>query len=207
MMMHGGDEAGVAACFDDRATLESSQLRAGGSTPGAFADAFNAEMKKLTTPGPLLIVLHGVNVGSLAPKVASLGALKPLTLGVGFDGDPASMSFSIIGRTVQIPATSIAFQLKFVAPANDAVLPVSSVQLTGTLASACATLNISAMKLLVPASAASIAFHGSTVGALMGTPTASILGGTNNAWPLDLSGLASEILALVAEDAGTGGPK
>jgi hypothetical protein len=201
MMMHG--EAGVATCSNDRASFESSALRAGGSTPAAFADAFNAEMKKLTTPGPLLILLHGVNEGSLAPKVATLGALKPLTLGVGFDGAPASVSFSIgTARSIQIPLTSIAFQLKFVAPATEAVLPVSSVQLTGQLASACASLTISAMKLLVPASAGSIAFHGSTVGALMGTPTAGILGGSNNAWPLDLSGVATEVLALVAEDAG-----
>jgi hypothetical protein len=203
MMMHG--EAGVAACSNDRASLNSSELRAGASTPAAFADAFNAEMKKLTTPGPLLILLRGVNDGSLAPKIASFGALKPLSLGVGFDGASADVPFTIgAGRSVQIPAISIAFQLKFVAPANDAVLPVSSVELAGKLASACSSLNISSMKLLVPASASSIAFHGSTVGALMGAPTASILGGSNNAWPLELSGVANEVLALIAEDAGAG---
>jgi hypothetical protein len=201
--MHG--EAGVAPCSNDTATLDSHALLAGGATPAAFTDAFNAEMKKLTTPGPLLIVLHGVNEGSTATKVASLGPLMPLMLGVGFASTPANMPFTIgAGGALQIPATSIAFQLKFVAPADDVLLPVSSVELTGKLASACASLSITSMKLLMPTSASAVAFHGSTVGALMGTPTESILGGTNNAWPLQLSGVANDVLALIADDAGGG---
>ena len=77
--------------------------------------------------------------------------------------------------------------------------------MTGTLTGACTSLTISTLTLLVPAAAGNIAFGGSTVAALMGTATASAQGGTNNAWPLELSGKARDVLAVLPEDAG-GGP-
>jgi len=204
IVMHGDASPGM--CTSDRATLGSSSLQAAGGTPTAFADAFNAELMKLTSGGPFLLVLSGVNDGSNVPKTASFGPLEVLQDGVGFEEAPAVVPFSSDGaHMIQVPKKDAAFALRFIAPASPAMIPVGSVEMSGALASTCTSLTISTLKMLVPATASGVAFHGSTVGALMGTPTAGVQGGTNNAWPLELSGKAKQVSAIIFEDAG-GGP-
>lgn len=203
MVMHG--DASAAMCSRDRATLGGSGLLAAGATPPTFAAAFNAEVTNLKTGGPFLLVLSGVNQGSSGPQTASFGALDVLPDGVGFAGPPAVVPFSIEGvRMIQIPMKDAVFDLRFVAPASPATIPVASVEMTGALANACTSMTIATLRMLVPATASGIAFHGSTVGALMGTPTASVQGGANNAWPLELSGKVKQVTAIIPEDAGEG---
>ena len=114
-LMHG--DATPAMCSGNRATLSSEGLRAAGATPIAFADAFNAELMKLRTPGPFLVVLSGVNPGSSTPKTASFGALDVVADGVGFADPPAMVPFSIAGdRTVEIAKHDAAFGLNSLLP-------------------------------------------------------------------------------------------
>jgi len=197
------EEAGPVQCSNDRAALGSSTLLAAGATPAAFAQAFNAELLSLPTPGPLLMIFSGVNAGSLATKTASLGALTLAPGGVDFDGSHADVPFSVDGMGVlKIAKSDAAFGIRFIPPASDVMIPVASVELTGTLENGCVSFTIASLKLFVPATAASVAFHGSTVGALMGSPTAGVQGGSNNAWPLELAGDVVQVNAVLNEDAG-----
>jgi hypothetical protein len=70
------------------------------------------------------------------------------------------------------------------------------------LANACSSLSQAKLRLLVPASAGGVAFHGSSVGDLMGPPTESWAGNPTAAWPLELSGTAQEVYAVGIVDAG-----
>jgi hypothetical protein len=197
------EEAGPALCSRDRASMGSITLVAGGATPPNFAAAFNAELLKLTTPGPLLMVFSGVNQGSTAPKTASLGALAVTPEGVSFAGAHAEAPFSMgPAGLVTIAKSNASFELRFNAPASNSMIPVASVELTGTLENGCVALTISSLKLLVPATAGSIAFHDSTVGVLMGAATASVQGGSNNAWPLELAGEVRQVYAVLNDEAG-----
>jgi len=199
------EDAGAAQCPNDQATLGSGTLTAAGATPPAFAAAFNAELLKLSIPGPFFMVFSGVNQGSSAPKTVSLGALAVTANGVAFAGAHVDVPFSMgPSGAVKIAMTDANFDLRFVAPASDAMIPVASVELSGTLGNACVSLTVSSMTLLVPATAGAIAFHGSTVGALMGTPTAGVQGGSNNAWPLEIAGKVKQVYAAVSDDAGDG---
>lgn len=199
------EDAGAAACLDDRAAMGSGTLVAAGATPADFAAAFNAELLKLPTPGPFLMILSGVNPGSTASKTASLGALTVTSTGVDFAGAHAEVPFTTgpSGR-VEIARSDANFALRFIAPASDAMIPVASAELSGTLGNACVSLTITSLKLLVPATAGAFAFHGSTVGALMGTPTASVQGGSNNAWPLEIAGKVKEVSLASHQEAGDG---
>ncbi|HKQ67931.1 MAG TPA: hypothetical protein VJT73_01265 [Polyangiaceae bacterium] len=196
-------EGGVTvACPNDRATLGSNELRAGGATPTAFANAYNLELDALQTAGPMLLTLSGVNAGSSATKTASFGALEASGRGAGFDGSPATAPFELDGaRRVRIAPRVAAFGLRFVPPASAAIIPAGSIELTGTLANACTSLVIAKLALLVPASAGAVAFHGSTVAALMG-PTTATIERANDAWPLELTGKAQQVLSSIGIDGG-----
>jgi hypothetical protein len=176
---------GNGGCTNDRVALGSIRLMAGGATPSAFADAYNAELMALTTGGPLLIALSGVDGATTAHR-ADLGALAESgQQGVTFAGGHAAVPFS----------TEAPFELKFVPPATSVLLPIAAVALDSALTAGCGALAVTKMKLLVPASAGNIAFHGGTVAALMGAPTEGYGGGTANAWPLELSGTAQRVFA------------
>jgi hypothetical protein len=169
-------------------------LLAGGATPSPFAEAYNAELAALTTPGPVLLLLTGVSPASSAHR-ADIGALLSNSQGVGFASPPAQLPFSSDGSgAIHIALAPASFALKFVAPANDVQVPVVSISLDGALATGCGALVVSKMKLLVPSSASSLAFHGSTMGALMGSPTETY-GNGSMAWPLELSGTAQRVYA------------
>ncbi len=202
VVVHG--DASAAACAHDRATLGSRDLLAGGSTPEHFAEAYNAELSNLTTGGPFLLVLSGVNDGSVAAKVATLGALKTTPKGSAFAETPAEVPFTMpAARSVRIAKNATTFELGFDAQAPDAgaLVPVVSVELTGKLSSGCSALTTN-LKLLIPVSSSAVAFHGSTIGALMGPPSEAVHGGANDAWPLELAGTASRVFTVVLGDGG-----
>jgi hypothetical protein len=173
-------------------------MRAGASTPAAFADAYNAELALLRGPGPMLIVLRGVNDGTPRARIAAFGALdaSDASAGVRFANGHAEVPFTLTPmRALQIAPSDASFTLKFSPPASDAEVPVGSVELAGTLAPDCGELVVTQAKLLVPATAGAVAFHGSTLGALMGAATETYRGQTNAAWALELAGTAKEVYA------------
>jgi hypothetical protein len=200
------DDAGEisASCLGDRVAL-GSRMAAAGSTAAPFANAYNAELRLLKGPGPMLIVLRGVND---PPKVgvAAFGALDASEAGTGvrFAGTPAEVPFTISAkRTIDIARADVSFVLKFTPPASDAELPIGSVEISGALAPGCSELTLTKAKLLVPATAGAVAFHGSTIAALMGAPTETYQGQPASAWSLELSGTARQVYAPgVLEDGG-----
>src|SRR5882672_5553797 len=97
-------------------------------------------------------------------------------------------------RAVRIDQSDAPFDLSFGPSA--AALPAVSVTLSGMLANACSSLSQAKLRLLVPATAGSLSFHGSSVADLMGPPTESWGGNPSAAWPLDLSGTAQEVYAV-----------
>jgi hypothetical protein len=195
-----------ARCRYDRVALASAQLLAGGSTPAAFAAAYNAELATLRTAGPFLLLLSGVNESVASAWVGSFGALaEPLEAGesAGFAGAHADVPYTLgIGRAVTVARHDAAFELKFLPPSSDALVPVVSVELSATLSAACGWLSIDRAKLLIPASGGGVAFHGSTIANLMGAPTESFGGQPASAWPLELGGTAQAIYAPAALDDG-----
>jgi len=193
-------------CAGNLATLGSANLRAGGATPPAFAAAYNADLNVLPGPGPMLLIFSGVNDETPASWIASFGALDATggTSGVHFAGRHANVAFRLgAPKSILIAPTEAAFELKFSAPASDALIPVVAIELSGALASGCGSLAVSRARLLVPATAAAITFHQSTIGALMGPATEAYRGEAARAWPLELSGKANQTYAPGAlSDAG-----
>jgi hypothetical protein len=176
--------------------LGSIRLFAGGATPAAFADAYNSELVLLTNAGPLLIALSGVSGTSDAPR-ADLGALGESAQGGAiFAGGHVAVPFSVdAAGTIRVAMTEAHFELQFVAPASAGLLPIAAVSLDSALGGGCSELAVMKMKLLVPATAGSMAFHGSTVAGLMGAAGENYGGGSGNAWPLELSGTAQRVFA------------
>jgi hypothetical protein len=183
-------------------------LLAGGSTPASFAEAYNAELAALHGPGPLLIVLSGVNDANPARWIASFGALDASRAGAGirFAGSHADVGFAMDAvRSVQIAPTSANFDLKFTPPANDTMVPAGSIELAATFGIGCGSLVITRAKLLVPNTAGGVAFHGSTIAALMGPATEVYRGQPASAWPLELAGTAKQVYAPGVLDDGDAG--
>jgi hypothetical protein len=194
-------------CTKNRGTFGSSGLRAGGATPSAFATAYNAELDASVGAGPLLIVLSGVNDSTPPSWVGSFGGLTARDGGgVGFLGVHAEVAFTIgAARAIQIAPSDATFELNFDPPAGDVSLPIVGIELAGTLSNGCGSLSVTKAKLLVPTSAGTIAFHGSTIAALMGAPTETRGGQAASAWALELAGTAPEVNAPSVLD--DGGPQ
>jgi hypothetical protein len=199
------NEAGPprTACAGDMATLGSSQLVAGGATPPAFAAAYNAELSSINSPGPFLLALTGVNGPLPSDRIALFGALGRTPQGaVTFAGSRAVVPFSMgEDRAIEIATSEAPFDLRF-APPSEALLPVVSLRLSGILANVCSSLAVTILTLLVPASAGSATFHGSTLASLMGAPTEPWAGAPAGAWLLQLSGVAQQVYAVGILDAG-----
>jgi len=189
-------------CAGDLAALGTNRLLAGGATPARFAEAYNGELMALSSPGPFLLALTGVNETTPSGWIAVLGALGRAAGGaVTFGGTRAAIPFSMSAeRAIRIDPSGAQFVLSF-APST-AAIPAVSVALSGMLANACSSLSQAKLRLLLPASAGVVSFHGSTVGELMGPPTESWGGNAAAAWPLELSGTAQEVYAVGIVDAG-----
>jgi hypothetical protein len=204
------DASDPAPCANNRAALGSIRLRAGGATPAPFAAAYNAELDALLGPGPLLIVLRGVNDTRSTAWIAAFGALAPgdPSTGVTFASAHVEVPFTLgADRSVQVAPSSSSFELRFAPPASDVMIPVGSIELAGVLSRECGSLVMTKAKLLVPAIAGSLAFHGSTIGALMGAPTEALGGQASAAWALEILGTAKQVYAPgILEDGGAERP-
>jgi hypothetical protein len=204
-ILHDDASTNAVPCTGNRASF-GSRLQAGGATPAAFAQAYNAELDALRGPGPFLLVLLGVNDPMPGAWVGALGALDPGDAGAGarFADDHAVVRFTLgAARSIQIPATDASFRLKFAPPASDALVPVVSVALSGTLTPGCGSLAMTKAKFLVPQAAGSVSFHGSTIAALMGAPTETWQGQAASAWLFELEGTAKQVYAPgVLDDGG-----
>ena len=198
VIIHQDGPSGAAACANNLTALGSNRLLAGGATPADFAAAYNAELAAANTPGPVLFAFYGVNDTSLLVWIAAVGALEPgdAGAGVGFAGNHAEVPFTLAAnRSLRISAIAADFELKLLAPSGSVLLPIGSIALDGALSVGCGSLAIDKATLLVPVRAGALPFHGSTVEALMGPPTETLRGVPRAAWPLELSGKASQVYA------------
>jgi hypothetical protein len=188
---------GGPACANDLTAVGSNRLLAGGTTPPDFAAAYNAELLASNTAGPLLFAFYGVNDTNLLGWIASVGALEPGDAGgVGFAGMHADVPFTLSpDRTLHIAAILADFELELSTPTSKLTLPLGSIALDGALSVGCGALTVEKATLLVPVRAGPSMFHGSTIEALMGPPTETLRGVAHGAWPLVLSGKASQVYA------------
>jgi hypothetical protein len=159
-------------------------------TPAAFADAYKAEVASMSDPGPMLIVLKFTSpvdswFGSLVPNGSSgdyefgeTPAEVPITLSPAF--------------SLSVPSTQVQFSLHFDTSDTHADIPVIAVQAGGILSTACDSIGFDYLYLAIPASAGNIAFHGSTVGALMGPPSGG-QNGNPSGWPIGFIGGAKAV--------------
>ena len=185
------------ACANNLTAVGSNRLLAGGATPAAFAAAYNAELLASNTAGPLLFAFYGVNDTNLLGWIASVGALEPGDAGgVGFGGRHADVPFILSSdRSLHIAAILADFELVLSTPTSKLTLPLGSIALDSALSIGCGALTVEKATLLVPIRAGASMFHGSTVEALMGPPTETLRGVARSAWPLVLSGKASQVYA------------
>jgi len=200
----GGVEAGDAApdvgldvvvvvdtCPMAELAVSSKGLSAGGATPADFATAFNEEVAAMTNPGPMLMRFHGLDAESEAGWLLDIGPLQLVGAGptVEFGATPATVPFRL-GEMHAIFAEQVdaSFVLRFAG--GD--IPVVQFGAGGQLDDPCETFMVEQLKMLVPATAADIPFHGSTVGTLMGVPDQDYGGEKANAWMLELSGMAAK---------------
>jgi hypothetical protein len=144
----------------------------------------------------MLMVFNGLNSLDSSKWILQVG---PLVLGdaadvVSFASTPAQVPFQLgEGFTINFPDTATSFTMRFATATTTADLPIASIAVSGGFDSTCSTLNVETVYMYVPATAAALPFHGSTVGALMGTPDQNINGGKANAWLLSLSGKAQPV--------------
>jgi hypothetical protein len=188
---------GGPACANDLTAVGSNRLLASGTTPPDFAAAYNAELLASSTAGPLLFAFYGVNDTNLLGWIASVGALAPSDGGgVGFAGGHADVPFTLsLDRSLHIAAIAADFELELGIATSKLTLPLGSIALDGALSIGCGALTVEKATLLVPVGAGTSIFHGSTVEALMGPPTETLRGVAHSAWPLELSGTASQVYA------------
>jgi len=174
----GGTTIGCAA---DTALLGKLTLTPSSSTPKAFVDAWNSEMAKLPHGG-LLLELRGLTGSTLAAKLA-VGSPKPTTP-IAFVDVPApgvvDLSFNVSTRVLSGPRQDVSTML------FDSKLFVGALAFRGTLDAKCTSATAVTLTLLVPVTAGSSPFGGSTISALLGAPNDVIT--PTDAWRIELSG-------------------
>ncbi len=188
----------IDRCAATYAAFGTQGLIAGGITSKAFAAAYNKEVATLAYPGPMLLAFKGVNGTDASKHKLRVGGLELFGGGpeVRFQGPTAEVSFEMgTGVTLKVPDQLASFKLHF---AND--IPVVAIRVTAA-AGDCTELSVDSLMLLISESAKDIAFGGSTVGALMGTPPIAADAGAGPAiWPLELLGSDKKVTV------GGGGP-
>lgn len=187
----------IDRCAAPYAAFGTKGLVAGGTTPKTFATAYNKEVEALAYPGPMLLAFKGVNETDGSKHKLRVGGLALFGTGpeVRFQGPTAEVNFEMnVGITLKVPDQLATFKLHF---AND--IPVVAIRVTAT-AGDCTEISVDSLMLLIPDTAKDIAFGGSTVGALMGTPIAPDAGAGPSVWPLELLGSDKKVTV------GGGGP-
>ncbi len=196
-------------CALDEVALASGRLVSTGATPAAFAAAYDAAVTTPPSAGPLLAVFDGLTaLGDPSLHLVRVGPRGTTEAGAGDDflDTPATIAFDLPApRHVIIPYTEAGFALAVPVGGSVRMLPVVAIELDGTFDDECGVLTVGHLRMLVPSSASAIAFGAQTVGQLMGTTTATYAGGTQTAWPLELTGVATEVMFAPGPPKGVGG--
>lgn len=205
----GGDDAGVEAgddaapdagldvvvvvdtCGVAERSLTTKQLYAVGATPQDFVTAFNDEVAAMTQPGPFLMRFRGLDSDNTAGWLLDLGPLELIGGGpaVGFASTPATIPFRLGEQhAVYAEPADASFALHF----DTVDLPVVRFEGGGQFDDPCDTMFTEQLRLLIPATAAALPFHGSTVGTLLGQPDQDYGGNKASAWLIELAGTADK---------------
>ncbi len=183
-------------CSTPYMAFGTKSLVAGGMTPAAFATAWNAEVAKMTYPGPLLLAFTGVNAKVAANWKLKLGplALEGAGPNVKFAATPAEVPFTMgTSITLTVPDAVATFTMRFATDSTTVDLPASGVRVTGS-APGCTELSVDSFLIMIPESAKDLPFAGSTVGALMGSPISGTGdAGTASFFVLELMGSSTDV--------------
>lgn len=167
------DAALPVTCASSAIAFGTKEFVAAGTTPKAFADAFNAELAAMTYPGPALFVFRGLDGKDAAKWRLDVGplALEGAGPAVKFASAPATVSFKTSpGILLEVPdAETAGAKLRFDTASTKVDLPVFGLKLAGA-APDCAELSIDQLVVAIPATAKDLPFAGKTVGELMGAP-------------------------------------
>lgn len=161
-----------STCADAYLAFGTKDFGAGGATPPAFAAAWNAEVAKMTYPGPMLMAFKGTNSTTASSWKLVLGPLQLDGAGpaVKFAGATAEVPFTMgTGISLTVPLTSASFNLRFATDTTTVDLPVEKIEVQAG-AGGCTELGADLIRLVLPSSAGSLSFAGSTVAALMADP-------------------------------------
>jgi hypothetical protein len=171
-----GTPGPIDGCTVDVARLSAAKLA---PVAAAFATAWKSEAAKLSAP-PLVFELRGL-LGSSAALKLKVGRPE----GSGFAADPTPVEIAApLNRSTRLlsaPRADVSFGVVF----GETSVPVAAIAVKGTLGASCASLGGATVTLLIPASAASIPFGGSTIGALLGPTNDAV--GADDAWRVQLT--------------------
>jgi hypothetical protein len=183
----------LPSCTADKTKLSTLELTPGPSVPKAFADAWIAEVAKRKN-GLLLLEVRGLK--GLATDVK-------FAVGMPNNATPASFATDVPPPAV-LNVTVDAATRRLFGPRQDedvmielspsSTLHIGSIGITATLDSKCETASGVKLTLVIPVSAGSTAFGGSTVGALLG-PANDVIA-PNDAWRIELLGNAAHVGGL-----------
>lgn len=189
----------VDTCPSAPVAVGSKDMLIGGNPNAPFATAYAAELSSMTYPGPLLLVFQGIDTNDPSGWTLQVGGLQAAGSNVAFVGTPAELPFSLgENRSLYAAKAAVSMIMHFATPTTQADVPVIEIGLTGSFDTSCTTLSLETLSVAIPASAASVAFHGSTLGALLGTPNYVVdggkdAGGEQDAWIVGLIGSGSTV--------------
>jgi len=183
-------------CPNATSAVGFQALMAGGPTPKDFATAYNDEVATMSEPGPMVLEFTGLDVVDPAEDAWDLrfGAAQPAGSEVAFLGTPAIIPFEFsTNRNVIVPFTEADFELHFDTPTTQVDIPAVSIMTAGEFDPQCSTLMLEGVEMIIPDTAGSLEFHGSTLADLLGAPNADCCGGAKNAWSIMLAGTAQPV--------------
>ena len=187
----------LTACPNATSAVGTQQLQAGGATPTAFATAYNAELASMSEPGPMVLEFNGLDVvDATGPAAWNLrfGAAEASGSTVSFLGTPAEIPFEFAtNRNVIVSFTEADFSLHFDTATSQVDIPAVSIMTAGEFDDQCSTLLLEGLDVVIPATAGTLSFHGSTLADLLGDPDYDCCGGTKNAWMVMLSGILQPV--------------
>lgn len=180
--------ANLDPCPASPLAFDSVGWVAAGSTPQAFRDAFNAEVAATDAPGPLLLRLNGVDSADPAGWTLDIGAPAAGGPPFTFDGAPASIPFDFApGKTVVIPETDTSFTMRF----GTVDIPITRVQFGSVFSPSCDQFMSEEILVVIPGTAGSTAFGGSTLDDLLGGH--NCCGAAEDSWLIELTGISESV--------------
>ncbi len=156
----GGTDAGPSVCGDPYVGYGTQRLVASYPTAQAFIDAYNAEVQNGSgaEPGQLLVVVDYASDKAWFGPAASAGA--GYALDTPYDSATFTPQFDVS------PKAAVTLELDV----GGAQIPIRYLSSVATVGTGCHTIEFDALMLTIPADAGGVAFHGSTLSALLGNP-------------------------------------